>query len=76
MKLTLALQSRTRATEEYLIEYNSELINVTVKRHPKRRGIDNLRHAICKTLKLNSSEFRFIGNRRINGQWVTEWIVL
>jgi hypothetical protein len=74
--ITLTLTSRTTRYETWLIAHHNTLHSVRTERNQNRRSIDNLRYVICRTLKLNSAQFRFIGNRRINGQWITEWIEL
>lgn len=73
--ITMHKLTQTRLTETYLIDWNGTLHTTKIVKHPKRRGIDNLRHAICRTLKINKDQFVFLGNRRVNGNWVTEWMM-
>ena len=76
MLITLTKTRTTKTTEHWLIEHNGTLTRINTTKYTKRRGIDNLRYVICKALKLDKSQFRFIANRRVNGVWLTEWIIL
>jgi hypothetical protein len=73
MLISLTLESRTRKLDTWLIASGTVIHRVTVPRVTGRDTITTLRYVINRTLKLNSTDYTFLGNRRANGMWFTEW---
>lgn len=65
----------TQRTEFWIIEYKGQMHRIATIKNRQRRGLENLRYVICRTLKINATQFIFLGNVRVNGNWVTEWMM-
>jgi hypothetical protein len=73
MLISLTLISRDRKHETWLLTTGTEIHRVKTERSRARDTLTTLRYVINRTLKLNSTDYIFLGNRRFNGMWLTEW---
>jgi hypothetical protein len=65
-----------RDTVVWLVEYNGMLKRVTVPRRTVKDSLLGMRHAICKATRLDAVQFRHVDNVRVNGYWVSRWVVI
>ena len=73
MLISLTLLSKSLKHESWLVAANGTIHRVKTERRTARKRLDTYRYVINKTLKLNSTDYIFLGNKRFNGMWITEW---
>lgn len=74
MNIQVHLQARSSFDAQYMVSMGRTLCVVTVPTVKQRRHrLNEYRHAINKALRLNSAQYRFIANKRIEGHWVQIW---
>jgi hypothetical protein len=74
MNIYLHLQARSSFDAQYLVSMGRMLRTVTVPTvRSRKHRLNEYRHAINKALRLNSAQYRWVRNERMNGQWVQVW---
>lgn len=73
--VTVSQLIKNRKTTTFLIEHNLEVKNITVNNSRTRNTIDTIKYAINKTIGPHNGRITFIGNKRVNNHWITEWMV-
>ena len=71
--ITVHLQARSSYDAQYLIELGGILSSVTVPITKQKHRLTEYRNAINKGLHLDSSQYKFKRNVRVNGLWFQEW---
>lgn len=74
--VTVTLIKKSQHIKTWLVDYNGELKSVTTSNRYRKDVTQVIRYAINKALTLDDNDYMFLGNKRVNGQWVTEWVRL
>ena len=74
--ITAHLIKKLQHVRLWNVTYGDQIYTVTTSNRYRLDGVLTIRYAINKALKLDSSQYMFLGNKRINGNWITEWMTL
>lgn len=72
--ITTSKRRQTRQYEVWLVGTDKEIYRVTVARSRARDTLTTARYVISRALKVNGKDYYSLGNRRVNGEWITEWV--
>lgn len=73
--ITVHKRSNGRTTDQWVLTHNGAIYNVTTEHSRNRDTLTTLRYLINRTLKVNTEDYIFLGNRRVEGIWITEWML-
>jgi hypothetical protein len=76
MLITVRQTLRTTKYQDWIVTRADKIYALRTARVRSRDTLTTLRYVINLTLKLNTSDYRFLGNRRVSGFWITEWMEL
>ena len=74
--ITVTLIKKSQHIKAWLVECDGELKSVTTSNRYRKDVTQTVRYAINKALRLDDSDYMFLGNKHVNGQWITEWMRL